>query len=406
MATSTAHDPFSAHAQDVLREVRESLSNLLASVGADPAEPQSLARRFKLHKSLTWKIGKVICEHDPWMAAVHLPGPAGLNTFVSALQREGASEQAAQAVHHAAAEFQRLIDTHSSDRETLEIMAGSVSSGVARATGESVRKLGFQANSAAWGVRALAQLSAHFVAPNAHKKEMLDLGVVCGFINFQRLRHDATWPVATRRSLHDDGTNRLESIEPMDSGTSHDGAPILRAFCSDPMPELRAARSANGTTRFEFTEGPIGKTAAATCSLGWIARALFPIHATPDDQYGEHIVHLITPVEVVYHDLFVHRSLGFALNPTTHLYSALPGGPAYPEDGRERGLLPLPEKTINLGATSVAVSMPESPRYNRMLDLAAERMGHSIADFHAFRLCIRYPTIPTLALHRYRLPER
>lgn len=408
LKTTPDPDQFSVHAQDVLRGVRESLANLLATVDASPSEPQELARRFKLHKSLTWKIGKVICEHDPWMAAVHLPGPVGLNTFVTALQRAGAPAEAAASVHRAAQEFQRLIDVHSDDRETLEVMAGSVSRGVAEATAESTRKLGFQANAAAWGVRALAQISAHFVAPNAQSPEHLDLGVICGFVHFQRLRHNATWPVATRRSMHDDGSPMGEHIEPLDPTIGPNDAPIMRQFCSDPVPAMRPVHSTNGTTRFEFTEGPIGKTAASTCMLGWIARSLFPRHAEPGDQFGEHIVHLTTPVEVVYHDLFVHRSLNFAISPApaAMVYSLLPGGPVYPFDGHNRGLMPLPEKAIDLGATTVAVSMPESPRYNRMIEFGAQRLGHPIGDFHAFRFRIAYPTIPTMALYRYRLPER
>jgi hypothetical protein len=227
-------------------------------------------------------------------------------------------------------------------------------------------------------------------------------------VHFQRLRHDASWPVATRRSMHDDGSPMGERIEPMDPTLGPDDAPVLRQFCSEPAPELRGVSSGGGTTRFEFTEGPIGKTAAATCVLGWIARSLFPKHAEPTDRFGEHIVHLTTPVEVVYHDLFVHRSLEFALSPgpTAHVYSLLPGGPVYPFDGHQRGLMPVPERAIDLGATTVAVSMPESARYNRMIELGATRLGYPIGEFHAFRFRIAYPTIPTLAVYRYALPER
>jgi hypothetical protein len=207
-----------------------------------------------------------------------------------------------------------------------------------------------------------------------------------------------------RRSLHDDGSLASERIEPMDPAVGPDEPPLLRSYCSDPAPRLRAMPAAGGGTRFEFTEGPIGKTGAATCILGWIARAIFARRRRADDRYGEHIVHLSTPVEAAYHDLLVHRSLGFALQPTGHLYGALPGIPTYPAE-RERGELALPEPVLDLGASAVAATMPECARYARMIEFGAARMGHAVSDFYTYRLRIRYPTIPSLVLYRYELEE-
>ena len=41
-----------------------------------------------------------------------------------------------------------------------------------------------------------------------------------------------------------------------------------------------------------------------------------------------------------------------------------------------------------------------------MVDYAAEGMGWTLRDFHAYRYRLRFPPIPTLCLYRYALLQR
>jgi hypothetical protein len=58
---------------------------------------------------------------------------------------------------------------------------------------------------------------------------------------------------------------------------------------------------------------------------GWLHRATASIYATDDDKYGDLVVFMNTPSELVIHDLFVHKSMPFAHHPQTLVYSQLPG---------------------------------------------------------------------------------
>jgi hypothetical protein len=127
--------PFVEEAKVVLQEVRTSLATLVGSVGANPTQPQEIARRFGLDKTLTWKIARVICDDDTLAAAVHVPGKASIRNFVDVLEKKGATSAATQPVLAAMDRLEDLIATHSGDRGTFEVMLGSASDELAKKSG-------------------------------------------------------------------------------------------------------------------------------------------------------------------------------------------------------------------------------------------------------------------------------
>jgi hypothetical protein len=401
-------DSFIAEAKWAMGEVRRTLAALVDAVGANPQQPQEMSRRFGLDKTLTWKIARFICDDDMLAAAVHLPGKSSVKNLVEAMVRNGAPMDAGDPVLEAMERFEALVASHSGDRETFEVMLGSASNELAKKRGETSRRQLYQGGGAVWGVQARVHVSLHFVAPCQTSPDRLDFGVVCGFVDFRRLRSDVSWSVARRSAFTQDGTHTVSpDLHPMDETLDRDAAPLIRRFCSNPVPELSPARtSTSNITRFEIPPGPIGHQAAATCILGWIARNEAAMYRTDGDTIGEHIVRLSTPAEILYHDLYVHRSLGFAMNPQPRLYSDLPGGPIYPFDGLNAGLLPVTEDVIDLGIAPTMAMTSDIPNYREMVGLAIERLGWKQSEFHGFRLRLRYPPIPALALLRYDLPER
>ncbi len=170
------------------------------------------------------------------------------------------------------------------------------------------------------------------------------------------------------------------------------------------MPFIRADDGPDGLVRYQLVEGPIGNTAAATCFIGIMGRRFVRRTRSEGDTIGEHNVRLYTPVELVIHDLLVHRDLAYALQPEALLYSQMPNLPLYPEGGRDQGLLPMPERVLDLGGGPPDLVLPELPQYRRMIRSIFESRGLPLNEFHGFRLRMKYPPIPTLAVLRYELP--
>lgn len=391
----------------VLGRVRTAFAELFTAMGVNPTRPQDVARQLNLNKNLTWKISKIVREHDPAAAFPHIPGRAGLTILFDSLRKAGAPVPALAEVNKALNELDELIEVHAGDRETFEMMIGNL----ARSTdgqqqGEAQRKLSFRGNSAVWGVQARVQLCVNFIAPNADP-DWADLAWLSGLVDFRRLRSDATWAIASARKAADDGTilpvGNIESIDPDYNGP--DQAPLLGRFCSAPVPTIRAELGKDGYVRYELVEGPIGKTAAATCIVGIFGRRFVRRTAAEGDTIGEHVARLYTPVELLIHDLFVHKDLTYAFSPDVFLYSQLPSHPTFPHGGRDRGLLPIHEEVKALGKGSTATLTPELPQYHGMIESVFGRLAWNPADFHVFRFEMRYPPIPTLAVLHYTLPD-
>jgi hypothetical protein len=325
---------------------------------------------------------------------------------MNALVKAGAPAELVSAVQAALQEFERMIDLHSGDRENLEIMLGNVTSEGQRDRAEAQRKLSFRGNSATWGVQAKVQLCSNFIAPGTDPR-MVDLAWLSGFVDFWRLRRDAVWAMAAARKTADDGTSLpVSKLRPIDPEHDQlDAVPLMSEFCSRPLPDLRLERERDGTTRYELKEGQIGNTAATTCIVGLYGRNFASRYREPNDTRGEHFARLYTPVETVFHDLFVHKALHYALAPELLLYSQMPGGPVFPPINPERGRLEVHDPIIDLGGSPPDLVTPEFPRYPEMVRAVFERLGWNPKDFRGFRFRLRFPPIPTLAVWRYELAE-
>ena len=95
---------FADDCQATVGGLRNALLGLYRSVGADPAHPQDVARRFKLHRNLTWKVAKILQTDDAFEAAGVLPGTSGMEILLDAMKKQGAPESAVEQVRAASTE--------------------------------------------------------------------------------------------------------------------------------------------------------------------------------------------------------------------------------------------------------------------------------------------------------------
>jgi len=398
---------FEEHAKHVIQNMRTSLAELLSAVGANPTRSQDMARRLGVNKNLAWKISKIVGEDDPFAVPANIPGRSGVNIFIKSVEKAGAPTRAVASARQAFEAFEQLIDLHSGDRETLTMMLGSLTRAGQQERDETHRRIAFRGNCAIWGVQAHAQLCVNFIAPSKDNEEMVDLAWLSGLVDFRRLRQEACWAMASARKIADDGTvlpvDTITAIDPNQSGDHK--APLLSEFCSKPTPEVRIVPGPDGLIRYELVEGPVGNTAALSCIIGLHGRSFMRRWRAENDTIGEHAARLYTPTECLIHDLFVHEELDYAMGPSIHLYSQMPGGPMYPASGRDVGMLPLRE-TVHEVSGPAEVVTPELPDYHRMLSAVVTQLGWDAGKFRGFRLKMRYPPIPTLAVFRYDLTDR
>lgn len=387
--------------REAVHGLRRALAGLITSAGAESGQPQEVSRRFGVDKTLAWRISRAVREEDPWEALPHLPSRAGITIFAEAMARAGAPVGRMEDLWKALGEFEKFVETHARDRDTLDMIVSSPSRASAKKL-EAFRKSGFQCNSSLLGVRAGVQLASHFVAPSSKVAGMVDVGVASGLVELCRLRPSVPWSVATIRNWGGHGGDVLDAslgVVPVEEGTPGEVvSPLIREFCSPRSVEVRAVEQPKGTFRYMLDAGPVGFAASADVFSGWVNFATAPMDESAPGERGEHGINLCTPAEELVFDLLIHRELEFAMDVSAQVYSQFPGGPQYPDAGSEHSTMPVPTDVLDLGMTVPDAPSALVPRYGEFLERVAARMGRSLGDFRAFRYRLKYPPIPAMAL--------
>lgn len=382
--------------------MRVSLSSLMVAAGLDPSDPQSMTRQWGLNRQLSWKVVKVIQHRDAYVSLQHLPGNEGLSLILRRAEQAGVSASLLDGVREAACAFDALIETHCGDRAVFDIMGSGLSHvDQALQQQENQRKQFFLGASSIWGAQAKVNFASWYVGPSAGEcaiSGQADLVNIKAWIGFRRLRENLSWAMSRQMSRHDSGASMaIDAPEPLDAGSSSE-VPLLRQFCTDPVPDF-SLREEGGRTTVSLDPGPVGNAGQISCVFGKIFRRM-PHVRSGVDRLSRFMSYLNVPSELAIMDLFVHRSMAKLLPPSVTLSSLIDAN----EPDPERSRLPLNDPLIDLGVPTPAPFTLEVPRYAEMFDLVMTRMQWSAEDFLGYRMRINYPPLPAALVMRYELP--
>lgn len=405
----TDRPPLEEDAKRVLLKTRNAFAAVVEAVPGLAPRAQEISDAFSIPRKLAWQITKVIHETDPLLVGRYVPARGGIKTFLNSAARQKVPEGLIGSVATAVEEFARLIDVHADDRSSLEMMLSACASRADEQTDSTWRKAAFMGNSYIWGVRAKAQLKAHFLFPSGEEGRM-DIASLRGFVGLRRMRPNVPWTISRPRCTDDDGqVRRTFNAEPLipQVTTEENGAevPLLTEFCSKPLARFRRTLRSHGFTEDELIEGPVGNTAAITCITGEVSRAIARPRRTEHNQKGAVIADMRTPCEVLLFDQLVHEELFGRISPEVALYSQLGRGSAIPYEGMEHDRLPSLEQVVHLGRGPSVVYTPHVPRYEEMIRYVCDTLKLDGERFDVYRVVMSYPPIPTSVVMRHDLPE-
>lgn len=391
---------FDQDCREAVLQLRGSLLNLYHSVGADPAKPQDVSRRFKLGKNLTWKVARIIAAEDALTAVPLIPGAGGLEILLSAMEGAGADTDSVARVREAAKAFDDMIEVHVGDRAMLELILDSMGSSEEKPLAMS-RKLAYRGNSGIWGIQADVRVTAQFIAPSAERPGMLDLALVGGFTQMRRLRPVPRWPLFRIDSYNDDQSERTAGTAriAIDPDASTDPW-LIEDFCTGAVPEIHVSRSGRALV-YEAGDGPIGRLGEFSCFFGFLDRGDVTRYRDSLNTTAELISSVSIPVKTALFDLIVHRDMAEAMQPAVELI----GHPATGQLGAEGvTLLPHAERLTNLGPATM-VKTPLVPDYDKIIARVFERASWDPRDFVCLRLVMPYPPMPASIRLSYDLPD-
>ncbi|MCA9288694.1 MAG: hypothetical protein KDA05_08935 [Phycisphaerales bacterium] len=381
-----------------LGDLRGRLGEAIGSIGLAPGEPQEIARRLGISRNLTWKVSKVVCSEDVFEATQHMPGEEGIEILLNALGDAGVEAARIDAVRATTRRFDAVVETHSGDRATLDLMLDGMG-GSAASRLEQSRKQAFRGNSGVWGIQARARMTSLIVAPTRGDTEHVDLALLGGMFDIRRLRPHVTWPIFYPMAYHDDGTPVASAVEePLDDTVQDKAGPhLLREFCTETMPEIRA-RKAGERLVYEFGPGPVGNTGAFSMVFGSLTPGQVSRRQTPEDAFGESTTRITMPTGAVQFDLLLHRDLAFG-----EPEAAVIGRVAVPNGADDFHDIPIAEQPRELSGRPPMLGSALIPRYEAIVQRAMDRCGWSVGEFRVYRLQMQYPPMHSVVRMRFGL---
>jgi hypothetical protein len=399
---------FQAGAERVLQRVRRALTSLVHSIpGETVARPAELAEVLQLDNGLAWKISKAIEGDDPFRVAHHLPGNRGVQILLRAAKRKRVPITCIEETQLAFDELRAFVRAHAGDRKSFDMLT----TGQARTRrGEADlthRRGAFEHLRYVFGVHAKAQIRTYMVYPSADARS-IDVVSIVGYLDVRRIRASVPWRITSLHTIDVTGTVRTDfDREPLDPVglETHQGLPIVRRFCSDPLPAFRVKRRANGLVDHLLDDDRLGNTSLFTCFTAERVRAAEPRFPDAAHKDAAVLARVRTPCAMLLFDWIVHRDLFGTIRPAASMYSdVFMRDPA--EGLEESDRVPLHERPESLGTGTSGLAVAGVPRYPELIEFVLERLGWNGDDFETHRLTIGFPPIPCSVVMSHPLKPR
>jgi hypothetical protein len=386
-------------------EVKRRIGALMDALPAYIENPHDVYQVLNLDKKLGWRIFRIVHEDDIFFAAQFIPGKQSFGRFLKSCRSKGVPQELLDEAMRAVEEFYGLVDVHSGDRQSLDLMLMTSSLSGRQQAYRTLQKNLYQNQSHLLGLQADTQLNTWIFGPG--ENEAFSIAIIKGLYKIRRNRRSTRWIVHSE--CLSTATGEPLPAEPIDPGVGADlekSVPFLLNYCSDPLPEVKAiTRSACGPT-YELVEGPVGNTTLMNSVTGSVTRNVFRLQdIPPNDRTHEVFISVYTPVQNLVFDQFVHESLPLAQEPRVEVMGDFNGrgGPLARRFRCDR--LPV-ETTISLRGNGLdGTYTPHVSDYTEMLGEVFRNLGWDPDEFFLYRVRQDLPVVPStfFMLDRYSI---
>ena len=398
---------FETEVASVLQQLRRSVTAVLAAVPEldSSSSATDVQRALNINSKLSWQVHKFATTPRPMNVTSHLPKPAAMKRFCEAAKKRAVPPTLITQVMRSVEAFGRLVDEHAGDRATFDAMVGNLcGDSAASQLALGHRRDAFRAQSHIWGVQAKAMISL-MIFRDGSKPGTTDGITAGGRVHLRRFRHDAHWILAARCVASDKriiGPGGSQALFPDD--LERFGAPLLGKYCDANAESFRVVQSDAGVRFIEATAGLIGNNSAVTYMSGEIWRDVQNT-STPDGTNWLLARAMVrVPVEVLYHDVLVHRDMHVKRPPEVHHFSDIGhGNETLWHEDYDR--LPLYDSVTYLGRGAECVFAPEYPLYPELVHDVVTSVNWDPSEFEVYRCRVAYPVLPSTLTMRFRATD-
>ncbi len=388
--------------EDVTRtilELRKAIGIVISKLPERIDSPHDVYQVLGLDKKLGWRIYKIIHEDDLFFAAQFVPGKHSFGRFIRSCKAKGVEKCFLTSTLAAVENFYEIIDIHSGDRQSMDMMLMASSRDGKEQAYNTLRKQAYYAQSHLLGLQAETQLDAWFFGPSA-SPGMLDVAEVKGLFDIRRNRPGVKWVIDTPcffTGKEHDEQFFTDSIDPGITCNLMEKVPFLERYCSDPLPLLKTVTSHSCGPVYELEDGPVGNTNLIDTVTGTVSRGIFPIQPEEGEEHHEVSARIYTPVQNLVLDLFFHETMveTMAGNPSVKMlfdYYSHGGALAYRSD---RDHIPMNIKPMMIGAGTSCAYTPLIPKYSEMLADVFQCLRWDPDEFLVYRTRVEFPVVPS-----------
>jgi len=391
---------------EVLHQVRDSLMQLIISAGADPAKTRETARHLELSNNLVWPVSRFLNADDITTASGDVLDRLKFEKICLACAAKGSDPGLIRQNQQAIDKLHEVITVSAGDRHSFSLLLTGLGHEDVTQRQEDTRKMAFLSNSSLWGVQCRHSFKTVIFTPNADDPDHVDAIRIFGMVDFRRLRH-VSWPLYRMHGYYDDGSVRPGAgipIEPLVETMGN--IPLLKDFCSQPLPALRSVKRDYGQ-KIDLKEGLIGNAGLLTCVVAdRLVKWQSAYHIPEKNEFMGALFDLVTPMEHMLFDVFLHQDLPYSGPPDCVLLDRLTAPRGYDPKSDALLHLPLSNKVLRLGSGLMGNASAQYPQYPQLIKHVFNQVGINPGQFQGYRLSIRYPQIPTAANLSWRSPEK
>ena len=389
-------------AERVLSELGDRLRTVLERFNHGSATTRDLEHDLGLHKTLCWRILQVANAREPLAAAQHVPGDEGLEKFLRAAGRAGVDRPTLDAVREAAERYRALMKLHAGDRASFEVMLLSLAEpGDSAVELKAARRAGYRSTSYAWGAQTAVRILSVIITPSG--TDAVDLATIRGHVRARRIRDEGAIRLSRTVEHDTDEPGQRRSVaEPIEPENLVGGVPLLRDFCTNPLPPLEAVQLPGMNVEYRFTTQPIGELAAITTFTGEVRRGLKGARWQTEGNTSNALMMTIRdPVGLGVIDLWAPPEFGFEHRA---LLIAAIGVDPLSQKPTQWHILPASVKVERMGRGLHAARITEAPTYENALARCFQRLAWDPATYELHRIQLEYPVLGSCMVLQTQLP--
>ncbi|MCK5841852.1 MAG: hypothetical protein KAH31_06780, partial [Candidatus Sabulitectum sp.] len=103
-------------------ELRKAIGIVISKLPERIDSPHDVYQVLGLDKKLGWRIYKIIHEDDLYFAAQFVPGKHSFGRFIKSCKSKGVEKKFLDKALTAVEEFYEIIEIHSGDRQSMDMM--------------------------------------------------------------------------------------------------------------------------------------------------------------------------------------------------------------------------------------------------------------------------------------------